>query len=92
MHNRSQLSPIFVTHESRIQSPEELPVASLAHWKDVRFFRCKLVYDSRRETDLRPVLTPRHPQWSAVFGIGLASVVSASIWAGVVWGMARILR
>ncbi len=92
MHNRSQLSPIIVTHEWRLQSPEEVSVASLAHWKDVRFFRCRLVYESRRHTDLRPVLTPRYPQWSAVLGIGLAGVVSASIWAGVVWGVARILR
>ncbi len=92
MRSRSQLSPIIVTQEWRLQSPEELPVASPAQWKDVRFFRGRLVYESRRHTDLRPVLTPRHPQWSAVLGIGLASVVSASIWAGLVWGVARIFR
>jgi hypothetical protein len=47
-----------------------------------------LEYDS----SIRPGLAPRHIKWSAVWGIGLATAVSASMWTGIIFAVSRILR
>ncbi len=85
MH-RSQLSPIsVVVLDPQVESPFEPSVSSLEKWQDVRFFRCRLVYESGPNYNLRPVLAPNRVKWSSILGIGLAALVSAGIWAGIVW-------
>jgi hypothetical protein len=45
-----------------------------------------LGYDS----SVRPGLAPGRVKWNTVLGLGLATAVSASIWAGIVMAVERI--
>ena len=55
---------------------------------DVKLLNPWFDYDA----NVRPGLTQRRIRWNTVFGIGLATVVSASIWTGIVMAVARIWK
>jgi hypothetical protein len=74
MRHRSQLSPVSDIRESQATSGER-PIALSNTRDDVNFFRLCLFYDS--------TIKSVRPNWSAVLGLGLATVVSVSFWVGV---------
>jgi hypothetical protein len=60
---------------------------------DVKLLNPWLDYDALGyDANVRPGLTQRRIRWNTVFGIGLATLVSASIWTGIVLGVARIWK
>lgn len=92
MHFRSQLSPISVDHESQSADGSSMPGSFTrpANWSDVKFFRSRLVYNTGDATDRERFQCSLN--WSAVVGIGLATVFSAGVWFGVGVIVAQLLR
>jgi hypothetical protein len=80
MSSRSQLFLSSSYH--RIGQTWNFPV------RDLRLRDPWFEYDS----SVRPGIAPRRIKWSAVWGIGLATMVSASMWTGIVFAVSRILR
>jgi hypothetical protein len=67
--------------------------SSTVDWRDVKLLNPWFDYDAfDYDANVRPGLTQRRIRWNAVFGIGLATVVSASIWTGIVMAVARIWK
>jgi hypothetical protein len=59
-----------------------------ANFNDVKLKNPWIDYDST----VRPGLAPSRIKWSAVWGIGLATALSASMWTGIVFAVSRIWR
>jgi hypothetical protein len=72
MDYKMQLSPISVTHGSRMRIP-------LLNREDAKFFRSWLVYDS----DLDATRTRGRLNWNMIAGLGLMAVVSGAGWYGI---------
>jgi hypothetical protein len=62
--------------------------SSTVDFHDVKLLNPWFDYDA----NVRPGLTQHGIRWNAVFGIGLATVVSASIWTGVLFAVARVWK
>ncbi len=82
MNLQSRLFPLSDTHESQIAAISRQFVSSTT-WDDATFFRLCLGFD----TDAKRA----KPNWNAVFGLGLATAVSLSFWAGVGFVISRLL-
>jgi hypothetical protein len=83
MRHRSQLSPVSDAHESQAAVPRgKEPLALWNTRDDVNFFRLCLFYDS--------TVKNVRPNWSAVLGLGLVTVISVSFWVGVGLVIARL--
>jgi hypothetical protein len=60
-----------------------------AEWTDAKIFRSWLLHD-RFDPEARFGLMDHHINWSAVLGIGFATILSVGIWAGIGFVIARI--
>jgi hypothetical protein len=79
MRQRSQLSP-GGSRESHSVVSMGTSTAS-RHWDDAKFFRLCLVYDSRNKRV--------RPNWSRIFGLGIATAISLTLWLGLGFVIAR---
>jgi len=84
MQNRMQLSPPSDSRESSV-SLIDLSAAPPANVEGMMFFRLRVVYEPRLNTE-------RRLNWNAVLGLGLATAVSVSIWAGIALAVAHIWK
>lgn len=62
--------------------------SSTVNLHDLKLLNPWLDYDA----NVRPGLATARIRWNAVLGIGLATVVSTSIWTGIVLAIARIWK
>jgi len=85
MNYRLQLSHVSSVSEAN-GSPYQAQRLATARWEDAKFYRSWLVYTSGK----RVVRVHKQINWDAVLGIGMATLVSACIWAGIGLLIARI--
>jgi hypothetical protein len=76
---RSQLSPVSSRESHSVVSMG--PSTASRNWDDAKFFRLCLVYDSR----IKSVRT----NWSRIFGLGIATAISITLWLGLGFVIAR---
>ncbi|HWY20749.1 MAG TPA: hypothetical protein VNX26_05970 [Candidatus Acidoferrum sp.] len=62
--------------------------SSTANLQEIKLLSPWIEYDY----NVRPGLAGGRVKWNTVLGLGLATAVSASIWAGIVLAVARIFR
>jgi hypothetical protein len=84
MNYKLQPSPISRTRRSPLRETWGAPAKS----NDVNFFRLRLVYHS----DLETLRSHNRINWSVMFGLALATALSACFWAGVGLMIAHIWR
>jgi hypothetical protein len=79
IRQRSQLSPVNSRESHSVVSIA--PSTASRNWDDAKFFRLCLVYDSR----IKVVRT----NWSRIFGLGIATAISLTLWLGLGFVIAR---
>ncbi len=79
----AEMEPQAVGHLD-VFSREDLIQVDL---REKRLLRSKVVNDSGREKNLTSCIN-----WTAVVGLGLAGVVSISVWTGITLAIARVLK
>lgn len=98
MNHKARLFPLSSNSLSRKFKTQRRPVARFEDFiksplynteiRDMKLLRSWLAYDSVLEADL----APRRVNWNAVLGLGLATLVSMGIWAGVGLVFVQILK
>ena len=82
MHDWLQLSPVSSTRQSQAFAVDgQSPLSR--NWDDAKFFRLCLAYDSR--------IKSVRMNWNKVLGLGMATVVSLTLWLGLGFVIARLL-
>jgi hypothetical protein len=92
MSYRKRLMPLSssMTQRRPVARFDGFPAAAMpdTEIRDIGVLRSWLLYDSI----LRTEFGPRRINWNAVMGLGLATLVSASIWAGVALALVQIWK